>query len=131
MDRALLVSQPYGRDGQALQAPAERPIEQPVQRKLPTLQRPFDSVPAPAQLHHIGQRRPSKASLMVGELTSKHGDEHDAEKIRGTRRQTENQSIHNTRGQIHWLRGQRQRGLGWSRHPPNISNLWPPWLRNW
>ena len=90
MDRALLVSQPYGREGQALQAPAERPIEQPVQGKLPTLQRPFDSVPAPAQLHDIGQGRPSKAPLMVDELTSKHGDQHDADTVRGPHRQTAN-----------------------------------------
>jgi hypothetical protein len=36
-----------------------------------------------------------------------------------------------TRGQVHWLRVQSKSGIGWSRHPPSISDLWPLWLLNW
>jgi hypothetical protein len=35
------------------------------------------------------------------------------------------------RRQIHWRHGQSMGGLGWSRHPPSFSDLWPLWLLLW
>ena len=47
------------------------------------------------------------------------------------RRQPAHQVVHCTRRQVHWRHGQRLGCMGWSRHPPSISELWPLWLLLW
>jgi hypothetical protein len=68
---------------------------------------------------------------MVDELTGQHGDKNKADKVRGARGQGANQGVHHPRGQVHWVRGQMQRCIGWLRHPPSIAKLWPLLLLNW
>ena len=131
MDGPPLTPQAHGLDGQALQAPGEGPIKQRIQRHLAALHGAFDPMPAPAQMDHVGQGGTGQAPLMVDELASKHSDEHDADKVRGARGQRANQVVDRTRRQVHWLHGQRLGCMGWSRHPPSISELWPLWLLIW
>ena len=131
MDGPPLPAQAHGLDGQARQAPRERPIKQRIQRHLAPLHGAFDPMPPPAQMEHVGQGGTGEASLVVDELASKHGDEHDADKVRGARRQRAHQVVHCTRRQVHWQHGQRLGGMGWFRHPPSISELWPLWLLLW
>ena len=131
MDGPPLTTQAHRLDGQALEAPGKGPIEQGVERHLAARQGACDPMPAPAQMDHVGQRGTGEAPLMVDELASKHGDEHDADKVCGARGQRANQGVDCTRSQVHWLHGQRLGGMGWSRHSPSISELWPLWLLIW
>jgi hypothetical protein len=131
MDGSPLTAQAYGLDGQALKAPGKRPIEERVEQQLAARHRTLDPVPPPPQMHDVGQRGSREAPLMVDELASKHGDEHDADEVRGARGQSANQGVHSTSGQVNWGRGQLTRGIGWFRHPPSISNLWPLLLPIW
>ena len=131
MHRTLFTAQPHRLDGQVLQAPGERRVAQRIERKLAPLHGPFDPVPAPAQMHDVGQRGTSETPLIVNELPSTHGNEHDADEVRGTRRQRANQSVHSTGDQVNWGRGQMMSGIGWFRHPPSIANLWPLLLLIW
>lgn len=131
MDGALLAAQAHRFNRQALHAPAQCPLEKSVERELAPLQHALDPVPAPAQLHDIGQRGAGETPLMVDELAGKHSEEHDAQKVRGTRGQRVQQVVKCMRCQVHWLRGQRKRAIGWSRHPPSISDFWPLLLLNW
>jgi hypothetical protein len=68
---------------------------------------------------------------VVDELASKHGDEHDADEVRGARRQRANQAVDRTSSQVYWLYGQRLGCIGWFTHPPSISDLWPLLLLIW
>ena len=131
MDCTSFTAHPHGLDRQALQTPGERPIEQGVQRHLAALQGAFDPMPAPAQMDHVGQRGARQASLVVDELTGAQGDERDTDEVRAARGQTANQVVDGTCSQVLWLRGQMTRCIGWFRHPPNISELWPPLLLIW
>ena len=131
MDGPPLTTQAHRLDRQALEAPSKGPIEQRIQRYLTALPGTFDPMPAPAQLEYVGQGSASQAPLMVDELTGKHSDEHDADKISGASRQSANQVVNSTSSQVHWLRGQMKRGIGWFRHPPSLSELWPPLLLLW
>src|SRR5712691_159595 len=112
-------------------APGECPLKKSVERELAPLQSALDPVPAPAQPHDVGQRGTGEPPLRVDELAGTHRDEYDPEKVRGARRQRAQQVVTGTRSQVHWLRGQRKRALGWSRHPPSISDFWPLLLLNW
>ena len=87
MHRPVFPAQPHGFEGQAVHAPPEDTLEQCIQRHLATLQGTLDPVPAPAQMDNVGQRGAGQAALVVDELASKHGDEHDADKVCGARRQ--------------------------------------------
>jgi len=107
MDRPPLTPQTHGLDGQALQAPRQGPIEQHIQRHLAALHGAFDPVPPPAQMQHVGQGGTGKAPLMVDELTGKHGDKHDANKVRGACGQRVNQAVDRIRPQVYWRCGQR------------------------
>ena len=131
MDGPPLLALVHGLDWQTLQAPAEHPIKPRIQRHLAALQRTFDPMPAPAPMDHVGQRGTGQASLVVDELARKHGKEHEADKVRRARRQRVNQVVDCTRRQVHWRHGQRLGGMGWFRHPPSISELWPLWLLLW
>ena len=79
----------------------------------------------------VGQRGAGETPLIVDELTGKHGDKHNADKVRGASRQSANQVVDSTRGQVNWLRGQMKSCIGWFRHPPSISELWPLLLLHW
>ena len=131
MDGPPLTAQAHGLDRQALQTPGERPIEEEVERESPTLHGSFHPVPPPPQMHDVGQRGARQAPLMVDKLTGEHGEEHDTDEVRGARGQSANQVVHSARSQVHWLRGQMTRCIGWFRHPPSISELWPPSLLIW
>jgi hypothetical protein len=96
MDGPPLTTQAHRLDRQALEAPSKGPIEQRIQRYLTALPGTFDPMPAPAQLEYVGQGSASQAPLMVDELTGKHSDEHDADKISGASRQSANQVVNST-----------------------------------
>ena len=85
MHRALLAAQANHFDRQALYAPGEGPLKKSVKRELAALQSALDPVPAPAQLHDVGQRGTGETPLMVDELAGKHSDEYNTEKVRGAR----------------------------------------------
>ena len=131
MDRPPLSAQAHRLDRQARQAPGEGPIEQGVQRHLAPLQGAFDPLPAPAQMDYIGQRGAGQTAPVVDELAGKHGEEYDADKVCGARRQRAHQAVDRTSRQVYWLYGQRLRCIGWFRHPLSISDLWPLWLLIW
>ena len=131
MDGALFAPQTHWFERQVLPAPCQRTIAQRIQPHLAPLHGAFNPMPAPAQMDDVGQRGPSQTPLMVDELAGTHGDEHDANEVRGARRQRANQSIHGTGDQVNWGRGQMTRGIGWFRHPPSISNLRPLLLLIW
>ena len=131
MHGALRAAQAHRFDRQALHTPGEGPLEKSVERELASLQSALDPVPAPAQLHNVGQRGTRETPLMADELAGKHSEEYDAEKVRGARWQRAQQVVNCARCQVHWLRGQRKRAIGWSRHPPSISDFWPLLLLNW
>jgi hypothetical protein len=120
-DGAPLTPQAHRLDGQARQAPDEGPIKQGVQRYLAPLQGAFDSMPTPAQMAHIRQGGTGEASLMVDELTSKHRDEYDPDKVGGPYRQRPHQSVNCVRGQIHWLGSQGQWWSVWLRHLTTLA----------
>ena len=123
MDGPPLTPQADRLDGQARQAPGEGPIKQRVQRHLAPLHSAFDPMPAPTQMDHVGQGGAGQAPLVVDKLAGKHGDEDDADKVGGTRRQNVHQVVDCLCRQIHWRHGQGMGGLGWSRHPPSFSVL--------
>ena len=83
MDGPPLTAQAHGLDRQTLEAPGKGPIEQGIQRYLAARHGTFDPMPAPAQLEYIGQGSAGQAPLMVDQLTGKHSDQHDANKVRG------------------------------------------------
>jgi len=131
MDCSPLPAQAHRLNGQALQAPRECAIEQHLQRHLAPLHGPFDPMPAPAQMNHVGQGGTSQAPLVVDKLAGKHGDEYAADTVCGARWQHAHQIVNCARRQVHWRHGQRLGGRGWFRHPPSISDLWPLWLLLW
>src|SRR5262249_49016482 len=62
---------------------------------------------------------------MLDELAGEHGEEYYGNAVSGARGQTTNQVVRGISSQINWLRGQTKRCMGWFRHPPSISELWP------
>ena len=131
MDSPLLGAHPYGLDRQAREAPREGPIEQNIEHHLAPLHGAFNSMPAPAQMQHVGQGGTGEAPLMVDKLTGKHSDQHDANKVRGACGHCVNHAVDRICRQVYWLDGQRLGGIGWFRHPPNIPDFWPLWLLLW
>jgi len=70
------------------------------------------AMPAPAQMHHVGQGGACEAALVMDELTGEHGDKHDADKISRPRRQTHNQVVDGTGRQVHWRGSPVESGIG-------------------
>src|SRR5262249_10997745 len=131
MDGPPLTAHAHGLDRQAHAAPGKGPSEQHIEPHLAPLHGAFHSMPAPAQVEHVGQGGTGAAPLMMDKLTAKPSDQHDAKKVCGACRHRVNYAVERTRRQVYWLDGQRLEGLGWFRHPPSIPDFWPPWLRIW
>jgi hypothetical protein len=80
--------------------PGQRTIEQGIKQELAARDGSFNAVPAPAQMRNVGQHGPRKAPLAVSKLAGEQGDEHDADKLSGACRQTANQIVNRTSGQV-------------------------------
>jgi len=78
-----------------------------------------------------GQCGTCEAALMLDKLAGEHGDEHDADKVSRAERQTADQVVDGTGGQVDWRSSQVERGIGWLRHPPSFSKLGCFLLLNW
>ncbi len=131
MDCPPLTAQAHGLDRQAREAPGKGLIEQNIEPHLAPLHGAFNSMPAPAQLQHVRQGGTGEAALMVDKLTSKHSDQHDANKVCGACGQRGHYAVDRICRQVYWLDGQRLGCLGWFRHPPSIPDFWPLWLLIW
>jgi hypothetical protein len=78
-------------------------------------------MPAPAQMEHIRQGGTGEAPLMVDELTSKHSDKYDPDKVGSPHRQRPHQSVNRVCGQIYWPGSQGQWWIIGLRHPTTIA----------
>ena len=70
-------------------------------------------MPPPVQMEYVGQGGAGQAPLMMDELTGKHRDEYDPDKVGSPHRQRPHQSVNRVRGQIHWPGSQGQWWIVW------------------
>lgn len=82
-------------------------------------------------MRDVGQRGPRQTTLAVNELAGEHGDEHDADEVSGASRQTADQIVNSTSGQVNWRGSQVERWLVWLRHPTSIAKPGCFWLLYW
>ncbi len=82
-------------------------------------------------MHNVGQYGAGEAPLMLDELAGEHGEEHDADKVSRARRQTRDQVVDGTGGQVDWRSSQVERWHVWFRHPTSIAKSDCFLLLNW
>lgn len=102
MDGTPLTAQADRFDRQVDQALSAGTIKQRIKPERAARQGPFNAMPAPAQVRDLRQRGAGKASLVLDELASEQGDEHNTDEVSGTSGQAADQVVNSASRQINW-----------------------------